>query len=481
MNQPSPPERSDPSTSSTILSSQSAIPPSVPGFELLKSLGKGAMGEVYHARDTATGAEVALKLVAPHLLDRPDLRQRFAREAKLLIQLRHPNIAGAVSHSLDGAQPHIAMEFVKGPTLASLLRVVGAFHEMDVLRIGRQISLALGYAWDEVGLVHRDIKPANLLVIPESNGEGETVKIIDFGLARTQESVDLGMTLPGMVMGTPNYMSPEQIRGDERIGPQADMYALGCTLFHLLTGSLPFEATSPAEMLSRHLQDRVPDPGSRVASLASPTRHLVMTLMAKSADKRYRSHQDVVAACDAGLRTLELRDTKTIRLLRRPMVLSRPRAIAPPDAGGAASVVDPFSFETARVRRSNQRDDARGSEYEPTSGSAEVVGSPAQAEPNQPPTTARRGKATEALVKATTESIQRKKGTAQIRRGGTSVHRRVRDLGTSGPTVVAPPQAAPPSEPLEPVHHDERHWVPWVMVGLTVLLLAGVVVHALTT
>jgi serine/threonine protein kinase len=465
--------------------------PSVSGYEILGKLGAGAMGEVFHARHLESGKEVALKLMVPALNERKDLVQRFDREIKLLSQLKHPNIAGAVGQGTSEGRLYMAMEFVKGPNLANLLKVVGVFNEADVLRVGLQVATALGYAWTKVGLVHRDIKPANLLVIPDpSNQGGETIKIIDFGLARSTYNDDMGMTMTGMVMGTPNYMSPEQVRGEKDLKPQCDMYALGCTLYHLLTGRLPFEANAPGQVLAAHLNDPVPDPSRLVPSIASSTRHLVMTLMAKDVGKRFTDYQALIASCEAALRTLSMRDTSSIKLLRRPMVLSKPRMKQVSNTDAATLTSDPFQHETARLRRrekaSGEAGAAPGSEYKP---STDKHPNPA-AEQLFPETTSRRarpGSATEALAKAATEKVKRQHTTSVHRKntGRTGKNTsRIPTGNTTNPTVESAQLLPIPALPardrgsMPEAHHEthERHWVAWAMVVLAVigLILAAV-------
>lgn len=489
-------QKQDHSTVSGLVgtASKSSVPPPaaipvVTGYEIIGKIGEGAMGEVFHARHIESGKEVALKLMVPSLNDRKDLLQRFEREIKLLSGLNHPNIAGAVGQGTCNGRMFMAMEFVKGPNLANLLKVVGVFNEPDVLRVGLQVAQALGYAWTKVGLIHRDIKPANLLVIPDpSNQGGETVKIIDFGLARSTYNDDMGMTMTGMVMGTPNYMSPEQIKGEKDLGPQCDMYSLGCTLYHLLTGRLPFEANAPGQMLAAHLSDPVPDPSRLVPSIASSTRHLVMTLMAKETNKRFSDYQGLINSCEAALRTLSMRDTSSIKLLRRPMVLSKPRMV--PSSSTAATVtIDPFEHETGRQRR---RVNAVGagpaavpSEYKPSTDKHPIAPDPVVSE-----TTSRRtrpGSATEALARVATEKIKRKKttgihrkNTAQASKPGTA-----RLAGnTTHPTALAseplPIPTLPPREVglanLSDTHDHHSHRVAWTMLALAIigLILAAI-------
>jgi serine/threonine protein kinase len=326
--------------------------PKINGYELIARIGAGAMGEVYQGRQLATDKEVALKVIGKTLLDNKDFTKRFEREIELLSKLDHPNIAPAIGHGVYEGRPYLAMEYIRGPDLASLLKSQGPFHEPEVLRIGLQIARALQYAHETAGLIHRDIKPANLLVVPNQTGNanGDMVKIIDFGLARSTATEDHSLTITGMVMGTPYYMSPEQIRGEKDIGIGTDIYALGATMYHLLTGNLPYDGASPVIVMSGHLHGTIPDPGKIVPSLNHATRYLVMTAMAKDANKRFLNYRGFITCCETALEKLSLRDGGTVRLLRKPMTKTKPRVRTP------GEVIDPFEHELpARLRRKESK------------------------------------------------------------------------------------------------------------------------------
>ncbi len=448
--------------------------PRIPGYDVTGHLGSGAMGEVFLARNQATGMEVALKLVTPALMDRADLLKRFEREIKILSTLKHPNIAGAVDSGRYDGRLFLAMEYVRGPTLASLLKVAGAFIEVDALRITMQVANALDYAFRKSGLIHRDIKPSNLLAVPEADGgEGERVKIIDYGLARSTDGDDMSMTMTGMVMGTPNYMSPEQIRGEKELGPQADMYALGCTLFHLLTGRLPYPANAPAQVMAAHLNESIPDPGSIVPSLTAATRHLVMTCLAKNPAKRYPAYAPLITACEAAMRTISLRDTTSIRLLRKPLVLSRStaRPIQPKDTSPGHF----DKFETARLQRRVKEEEHGSSTADPCKPSTDRYPTP-NPELAPPPKHLSAGSATAALAKAATEKFKRNGGTTSVhRKGGTARARRAAGststLGTAEAPLSIPTTSITRRQPVQPMAEapPERLGVAWVVVTIAVI------------
>ncbi len=296
-------------------------------YQLLKKIGAGAMGEVHLARNAVSGAQVALKLITnKHAADEAFIK-RFQREAEILIRLNHPNIGRALGYGIDAGRPWLALEYIEGPNLADVLQERGALFEADVLKLAIQIARGLAYAHTEAGLIHRDIKPANILVSQDRRGdrsgqfmlEGDQAKIIDFGLAKSIDAEDQRLTLTGIVMGTPAYMSPEQIRCDPNLGYHTDLYAVGAAMFHMLTGRIPFPGAAPAIIMTGHLTQPVPDPGAVVPSLNQQTRTLVMTAMAKAQKDRFADYRGLINACEKALKALGTGDN-TIRLLRKPLV-----------------------------------------------------------------------------------------------------------------------------------------------------------------
>lgn len=296
-------------------------------YQLLKKIGAGAMGEVHLARHAVSGEQVALKLITnKHAADEAFIK-RFQREAEILTRLDHPNIGRALGYGIDAGRPWLALEYIEGPNLGDVLQERGALFEADVLKLAIQIARGLAYAHTEAGLIHRDIKPANILVSQHRRGdrtgqfmlEGDQAKIIDFGLAKSVDAEDQRLTLTGIVMGTPAYMSPEQIRCDPGLGYHTDLYAVGAAMFHMLTGRIPFPGAAPAIIMTGHLTQPVPDPGTLVPSLNQQTRTLVMTAMAKAQKDRFADYRGLINACEKALKAIGTGDN-TIRLLRKPLV-----------------------------------------------------------------------------------------------------------------------------------------------------------------
>jgi len=264
-------------------------------YVLLDLLGQGGMGSVYRARQIRMDRLVALKVIRKEVLDAPQARERFRREAAAAARLAHPNVVHVYDTNQVEGVPFLIMEYIEGTDLAQVLRVRGSLPVSTVCDWVRQAALGLQHAHEQ-GLVHRDIKPQNLMLTRQG-----TVKVMDLGLARTvgsadQATVSAGLTATGTVMGTPDYLAPEQAQDAKRVDIRADIYSLGCTLYHLLAGRVPFEGNSLAEKLVKH-QLREPEPIEAVrpdvpAGLAEVVRHM----MAKDPGRRYQTPAEVASA-----------------------------------------------------------------------------------------------------------------------------------------------------------------------------------------
>ncbi len=304
-----------------------ALPETIAGFRIGRVLGRGGMGVVV-AADHPQHGPVALKLLEPTEDGDGAFAARFAREAEALARLDHPNLARLLASGTHGDRLWLAMELVEGPALADLLATHGRLGQADAVRVALQVALALDHAWTRAKLVHRDIKPGNVLI-----AHGRIAKVIDFGLAREGSGTDL--TMAGAILGTPAYMAPEQIRGDHRLDVRTDLYALGGTLFHLLTGRMPYPDPAPVHMVRRHLQDPVPDPLAVVSTLHPAVGGLVRRSMAKAADDRHRDAAAFAAACRDALRVLGESEDAPLDLQVRSDsdVLRRPAAATPASTG----------------------------------------------------------------------------------------------------------------------------------------------------
>jgi eukaryotic-like serine/threonine-protein kinase len=252
-------------------------------FELLEKIGEGGMGVVYRARYVNNDKEVALKLLADTVTD-PIILGRFDRELEILRKLRHPNIVYCFGGATEGKYRYYAMEIVDGGSLDGLISRRGSLPWELVVKYARQMCSALDCAHSH-GVTHRDVKPGNFLIA--SNGQ---LKLSDFGLATFVSAQNL--TASGKTMGTFRYMSPEQIRGKD-VGPQSDLYSLGCVMFEMLTGQPVFDGKSPAEILDLHLNH----PPARASSIAldcpALLDKLISRLLEKDPAKRPESASEV--------------------------------------------------------------------------------------------------------------------------------------------------------------------------------------------
>jgi serine/threonine-protein kinase len=265
------------------------------GYEVLEELGRGGMGRVFRARHVTLEREVALKLLAEQFAEDEFYVQRFLKEARAAARLNHPGIVQIYDFGQVGPHWYLAMELVEGRSLSHFLKTWGRFSEQNAVVIARQALAALGVA-HAAGIVHRDVKPDNLIL-----GKKGVLKLVDLGLAKKVD--DPGASTTGYAAGTPYYISPEQIEGRSDVDGRADLYSLGATLFQLATGQVPFPGPSSAVIMSRHLNERPPDPRSSTPELSEAFSVAVLRLMARERDRRPRDAEEAArefAAIQAG-------------------------------------------------------------------------------------------------------------------------------------------------------------------------------------
>ena len=218
-------------------------------FRIIRLLGEGGMGAVYEAEQVGLDRHVALKVMHPHIASAPGFAERFQREAQVLARLRHPGSVEVYDYGLDQGLLFLAMEQVSGETLETLVQREGPLDAARAVGLVVQVLEVLEAA-HALGIVHRDLKPANLFLEPHP--QGERVKVLDFGLAALEGPENARLTQEGMAVGTPGFMSPEQMRGLPLDG-RSDLYAVGCVLYELLAGVAPFPSMPSAEMAVAHL------------------------------------------------------------------------------------------------------------------------------------------------------------------------------------------------------------------------------------
>ncbi len=270
-------------------------------YRIKARLGEGGMAFVYKAHHELLDELRALKVIKPELARDAEFMGRFKNEAIMARKLTHPNAVRVDDLDIgEDGLPFIAMELVVGDTLKTLIQRMGALPVSLVLDVSVQVCYAL-HAAHKIGLIHRDIKPENIVLIAQSEGP-PLAKILDFGIARLREETSgkKGLTQTGMVIGTPEYMSPEQAlgkRGDE-IDGRSDLYSLGVVMYRMLTGELPFQAETTVEMILQHLKTPPTAPHLLKPELAIPesVSAIVMKALEKNRDKRFAAAEEMVAA-----------------------------------------------------------------------------------------------------------------------------------------------------------------------------------------
>ena len=275
-------------------------------YTVQEIIGVGGMGRVYRAEQGTLGRTVAVKVIHPHLLGDEQTVARFYTEARASSRLNHPNSVGVIDFGrTDDGILYLVMEYLKGLDLATVMQREGPLSLVRVLDITMQTLAALGEA-NALEIVHRDLKPENIIIRRLRTGQDQ-VKVVDFGLATIVDGPSVA-TRPGMVCGTPDYMAPEQARGEDVDG-RADLYALGVVLFEMLTERLPFTADTPTQILLRHVNDPIPDPRTIAPQRDIPDilAEIVIKSLQKDPDDRYADAAEMHAALQSARDVLEQR------------------------------------------------------------------------------------------------------------------------------------------------------------------------------
>ncbi|HZD69597.1 MAG TPA: protein kinase [Actinomycetes bacterium] len=256
-------------------------------YRLDELIATGGMGSVYRALDQHLGRQVAVKVLKRVLADDPTFLERFRREARAAAAFNHPNVARVFDYGERDSEPFIVMELVDGETLAERIARQGRLSWREAFAIAEQVARALAVAHGH-GVVHRDIKPANILL----NTSGQ-VKVTDFGIARGAQTTTL--TRPGMVLGSANYVAPEQAQGNT-VTPAADLYSLGCVLFEAVTGATPYHGPNAVAIATQHVSADVPDPREQVPDLPPDAAALMMRSLQKEIRARFPSASAMATA-----------------------------------------------------------------------------------------------------------------------------------------------------------------------------------------
>jgi serine/threonine protein kinase len=300
-------------------------------YDIAYKLGQGAMGTVYKGIHNETQQEVAIKILSEELVNDEEANKRFKREIRQALQLEHPNVVQSIDTGTYEGRSYYVMEYVEGITLKELLKRYGPLEEYQAIEITYQVIQGLEYA-SNFGIVHRDIKPDNIML-----NSKKVAKISDMGLAKSQDSATK-VTVKGTVLGTPQYMSPEQATGKDPVDQRSDIYSLGATLYHMLTGDPPFRGKNPIQILSKVLNSE-PTPLREIRpTLSVETEALVQKMMEKKIKNRYQNCSEV---------------KKALELLKKRIPFCELPTIAPPPSPSSSLSSPPPSPSSSSLSSSS--------------------------------------------------------------------------------------------------------------------------------
>ncbi|MCH2146213.1 MAG: serine/threonine protein kinase [Phycisphaerales bacterium] len=260
----------------------------IQGYKIIRKLGAGAMATVFLAQQESLDRPVAIKVLPKKFSENEDFIERFYKEGRAAAKLNDANIVQAYDVGQSGDYHYFVMEYVDGETVYDQIVSRGKLSEAEALPIIQQVAKALMHA-HERGFIHRDIKPKNIMIA--KNGD---VKLADLGLARALDDREAAEAEAGRAYGTPYYISPEQIRGRKDITPAADLYGLGATLYHMVTGNVPFPGKNPSDVMHRHLKQTLVPPDHVNPSLSAGFSQVIEMMMAKDVSQRYQTASDLL-------------------------------------------------------------------------------------------------------------------------------------------------------------------------------------------
>jgi serine/threonine-protein kinase len=273
-------------------------PVSIGEYTGLELIARGGMGEIYKANHPTLNRTLAVKLLSPHFKDDPDFNKRFAREAKMMAQLKHPNIVNIYDYGEQDGLPFIVMDYLTGETLSQILKTRTRLSLAESLPLLQDLASALDYAHAQ-GIVHRDIKASNVIIEPPatlSSDRPHRAILMDFGIAHfVDERTKLTMT--GDMLGTADYISPEKIQGITNLDGRADQYSLGVLAYMMITGKRPFERSNTWAMIKSHLEEPPPD-AREIVSISEAAALAIMTAMAKKSEERFTSAGEFIKALE---------------------------------------------------------------------------------------------------------------------------------------------------------------------------------------
>ena len=264
----------------------------IPGYRIIRKLGAGAMATVFLAKQLSLDRLVAIKVLPKKFSTNPNFIERFYKEGRAAAKLNHNNIVAAYDVGQAGEHHYFVMEYVDGDTVYDRIIARKRVPEREALEIIRQVAAALQHA-HEMGFVHRDIKPKNIMMTTSG-----TAKLADLGLARGISDKEAAEAESGRAFGTPYYISPEQIRGAVEIGPPADIYGLGATFYHMVTGKVPYEGTTPSQVMHKHLKAPLVPPDHLNPQLSANAAIVIETMLKKDARERYQNAKQLLRDLD---------------------------------------------------------------------------------------------------------------------------------------------------------------------------------------
>jgi serine/threonine-protein kinase len=260
----------------------------IPGYQILSKLGAGAMAAVFKAKQISLDRMVAIKVLPKRMSENPEFVDRFYKEGKAAAKLNHPNIVGAVDVGEANGFHYFVMEYVEGVTVFDKLEKGERYSEQEALHLVIQTCRALAHA-HKAGFIHRDVKPKNIMITPDG-----VAKLADMGLAREASDVEAAQAEAGKAYGTPYYISPEQIRGELDVDQRADLYSLGATFYHMVTGRVPFDAPTPSAVMHKHLKEDLIPPDHLNPDLSAGVGEIIEVAMSKKRKGRYQTAEEML-------------------------------------------------------------------------------------------------------------------------------------------------------------------------------------------
>ncbi len=269
------------------------VPYQIPGYKIVGKLGAGAMAIVYKGIQVSLNRTVAIKVLPKRFSENPEYVERFYKEGRAAGKLNHNNIVQAIDVGEAGGYHYFVMEYVEGKTIYDDISAGKIYSEQQALDVIIQVAKALRHA-HSCGLIHRDVKPKNVMI-----NKAGIVKLADMGLARETADIEAAQTEAGKAYGTPYYIAPEQIRGEVDIDGRADIYGLGATFYHMVTGRVPYMADKPADVMKKHLFEQLIPPDHINTELTAGISEIIEVMMAKKKEDRYNDAEELLKDLEA--------------------------------------------------------------------------------------------------------------------------------------------------------------------------------------